>query len=72
MLGEEKYYDVNVVVETMTEKGTVKKNREHHLVWGKDYKDVESKVRDMMSGCQDEWNIKAMKESDVIEIYGKD
>ena len=34
MLGEFKYYDVNVVVESITEKGTVKKNREHHLVWG--------------------------------------
>lgn len=71
MLGEFKYYDVNVVVETLTEKGTVKKNREHHLVWGKDYQDVESKVKEMMSGTSEEWNIKSVKESDVTEIYGK-
>ena len=71
MLGEFKYYDVNVVVETLTEKGTVKKNREHHLVWGKYYQDVDSKFNEMISGSPEEWNIKSVKESDVTEIYGK-
>lgn len=72
MLGESKYYDVNIVIETLTEKGTIKKQREHHLVYGSSYQDVEKKVKEMMSGTQDEWTIKSAKESDIIEIYGKD
>jgi len=66
------YYDVQVVIETMNDKGKVKKNREHHLVWGVNYYDVEQKVKAEMDGSTDPWSIKSVKESDIVDIYGKD
>jgi hypothetical protein len=65
------YYDVQVVIETMNAKGKIKKVREHHLVWGVDYNDVEQKVNKEMDGNTDPWSIKSVKESDIIDIYGK-
>jgi len=65
------YYDVQVVIETMNSKGKIKKIREHHLVWGVDYNDVEQKVNKEMDGNTDPWSIKSVKESDIIDIYGK-
>lgn len=67
-----KYFDVVIVIETLTEKGTVKKSREHHLVWGDSYQDVEEKVKKEMAGSVDEWYIKSVKESDINDIYGKE
>lgn len=71
MTGEFKYWDVNVIIETINEKGKVKKNREHHLVWGGSLQDVEEKVKAEMDGSVDPWSIKTVKESDIVDIYGK-
>lgn len=71
MAGEYKYYDAKIVIETMNEKGKIKKTREHHVVWGCSMKDVENKVNDMMDGTSDPWSIAQIKESDIIDIYGK-
>lgn len=66
------WYDVQIVIETMNDKGKIKKNREHHLVFGSSYNDVEQKVKDEMNGSTDPWSIKSVKESDIVDIYGKD
>lgn len=66
------WYDVVVVIETMNDKGKIKKNREHHLVFGVNYNDIEQKVKKEMEGSTDPWSIKSVKESDIVDIYGKD
>ena len=66
------WYDVQVVIETMNSKGKIKKNREHHLVFATTYNDVEQKVKSEMKGSTDPWSIKSVKESDIVDIYGKD
>jgi hypothetical protein len=72
MQGELSYWDVQIEIVTVNDKGKERKKREHHLIWASDCTGAEKKAKDYMDGTPEEWTVKSIKKSDIIDVYGKE